>query len=57
MQLEQFIINNMEGINPGTINKEVIVDLENFNNRIVENAFCNVHTVRFESIYCYLLLL
>ena len=53
MQLEQFVIENMEGINPGTPNKEEIVDYRGFTktNRIVENAFCNVHTVRFESIY------
>ena len=58
-QLEQFIIENMEGINPGILNKEEIVDERSFTktNRIVENAFCNVHTVRFESIFCNLLLL
>ena len=59
MQLEQFVIENMEGVNPGTINKEEIVDYRSFTktNQIVENAFCNVYTVRFESIHCYLLLL
>ena len=59
MQLEQFVIENMEGINPGTLNKEEIIDFISYTktNRIVENAFCNVHTVRFESIFCNLLLL
>ena len=53
MQLEQFVIENMEGINPGTLNKEEIIDFISYTktNRIVENAFCDVHTVRFESIY------
>ena len=56
-RLEQFIIENMEGINSGILNKEEIIDYRRFieTNRIVENAFCNVHTVRFESITIWLI--
>ena len=49
-RLEQFIVENMEGINLGEVNKEDIVDYNTFTkqNKLVENAFCNVHTVKFE---------